>query len=108
MKTSSLYLWLVSFLLRAAKPDKPAEDKVVADKMAAVYGMEFLGTKGKRYVEKIQLVTRLYATYLIEGQRPIQGIAPIMRAIKVCSASGEEVSGLHTQFAKLCLKAKCF
>ena len=108
MKTSSLYLWLVSFLLRSARPDKPAEDKVVQDKMAAVFGMEFLGTKGKRYQEKIQLVTRLYAAYLIDGNRPIQGIAPIMRAIRMCSASEEEVSGLHTQFAKLCLKARCF
>ena len=58
MKFSSLYLWLVTFLIKGAKPDKEAEDRKVAEKVAPVYGMEFLEAKGKRYQDKIQLVTR--------------------------------------------------
>ena len=54
------------------------------------------------------MVTRAYADYLLTIGKPIAGIAQIMRAIKMCSESDEEVSSLHTQFAKLCLKAKCF
>ena len=53
MKYSSLYLWLTTFLIKAAKPEKEAEDKKVAEKIAPVYGMEFLEAKAKRYQDKI-------------------------------------------------------
>ena len=105
---SALYLWLTYFLIKAAKPDKPAEDKKVTEKVSAIFSMEFLQGKGQRYLEKIQIVTREYTSYLLEAGKPIHGIAPIMRAIKVLSRSDEEVSSLHTQFAKLCLKSRCF
>ena len=54
------------------------------------------------------MVARHYSHYLIESGRPIMGISQLMRAVQLCRESDEQVSTLHTSFAKLCLKAKCF
>jgi len=48
----------VTLLIKSAKPEKEAEDRKVAEKVAPVYGMEFLENKGRRYQEKIQMVAR--------------------------------------------------
>ena len=111
MKQSSLYIWLTTILVRSvtqSKQIKESDHKRITEKVNAVYGTEFLKAKGERYGEKVSLVTRAYAEYLIKIGKPIYGIAPIMRAIKMCASSDEEVSSLHTHFAMLCLKAKCF
>lgn len=109
-ETTSLYLWLVVFLIKAAKPGKELDDKKVTNTVKSVFSEAFLtgkARKSSRYISKVQMIARCYTTYLLECKKPIVGIAPIMRAINAL-ANDEEVSGLHTQFAMLCLKAKCF
>ena len=54
------------------------------------------------------MVVRHFSQYLIDSGRAIMGISPIMKAIRACRESDEQVSSLHTSFAKLCLKARCF
>ena len=76
-------------------------------KTSVVYEIEFLNAKGKNYSSKIQAVTRIFADFLIRAKRPMHGIAMIAKAIKVLRASNEQVSSLHTQYALLCLKARC-
>lgn len=57
---------------------------------------------------KIIQVAAIYTEYLIYRQKPIYGIKPLKVAIEKTRQSKEEISGLHKDFAKLCLKAKCY
>jgi len=57
---------------------------------------------------KVQSVGRDYAHFLLVGGKPRHGIFTFIKAIKVLNSSSEQVSSLHTQAAKLCLKAKCY
>ena len=108
MKHTHLYLWLVTLMFKTVKKERQGEDQKVLEKIAPVFDQNFLNQKGKRYCDKIQMAVRHYANYLIESERPIMGIAKISKAIQACRQSEEQVSSLHTSFAMLCLKAKCF
>ena len=69
--------------------------------------MEFLNSKGKNFTNKFQQVTRHLAKFLLKAKKPMVGINMVARAIRVLRQSTEQVSSLHTQYALLCLKAKC-
>ena len=50
---------------------------------------------------------RYLSDWLILAKKPMHGIAVMKTAISsLCKP--EEISGFHTQFTKLCLKAKCY
>lgn len=76
-------------------------------KTSMVYSLDFLNGKAKNYLTKVQLVTRLFADFLIRANKPMHGIALIAKAVKVLRQSNEQVSSLNTSFAKLCLKGRC-
>lgn len=54
------------------------------------------------------MVTRHFTKFLINAGKPMHGINMIARAIRVLRSSNEQVSSLNTQFALLCLSARCF
>lgn len=111
MERAHLYLWLTTIIIRSVAYGKKiteVDHKRVVDHVKPVFNDTFLMTHGKKYSEYVCLVTRAYSDYLIKIEKPIAGIAQIMKAIKHCRESEEEVSALHNNFAMLCLKAKCF
>ena len=72
-----------------------------------VYELDFLDKKGRNFTNKLQQVTRHMAKFLLKANKPMVGINMIARAIRILRQSTEQVSSLHTQYALLCLKAKC-
>jgi len=94
-------------LLRASNPENNADVVFVIQKTSLIYSLEFLNQKGKNFITKFQNITRLFADFLIRAGKPMHGIALIKRAITVLRSSNEQVSSLNTQFAMLCLKARC-
>ena len=109
MERAHLYLWLTTIIIRSVAYGKKiteVDHKRVVDHVKPVFNDTFLMTHGKKYSEYVCLVTRAYSDYLIKIEKPIAGIAQIMKAIKHCRESEEEVSALHNNFAMLCIKAK--
>jgi COP9 signalosome complex subunit 3 len=54
-------------------------------------------------------VGSLYADFLLSEGKAIFGIKPLMTAINKVRDNKEQICGsLHKEFAKLCLKAKCY
>ena len=50
-----------------------------------------------------------FSEYLIAEQRPVYGIKLVHQAIVKLQDNKEQVCGsLHREYAKLCIKAKCF
>jgi len=104
----NLYLRLIILVLKASNPEKADQFNFAYSKALAVFQVDFLDRKGKGYNQKIQSVTRHFANFLIKAGKPKHGIAPIAKALRVLRASNEQVSTLNTQYAMLCLKARCF
>ena len=104
----NLYLRLILVILKASNPENAEQYKVAFEKTCYVYTVEFLDNKGKNYATRLQLITRLFAKFLINAGKPMHGVGMIGRAIRIMRSSNEQVSSLHTQYAMLCLSARCF
>lgn len=103
----NLYLRLCCALVRASNGANAEDFNFVYSRATIVYSLDFLNQKGRNYLTKIQLFTRLFTSFLIKAKKPMHGISLIQRAIKVLRPANEQVSSLNTQFALLCLKARC-
>lgn len=49
-----------------------------------------------------------YTEYLISVDKAIYGIKPLKQALLMTRESQEQVNPIHREFAKLCIKAKCY
>lgn len=104
----NLYLRLIIVILKASNPEHPDQFRMAYEKTSAIYTLEFLDLKGKNYATKMQMVTRHFAKFLIKAGKPMHGIKLVASAIQVLRSSNEQVSSLNTQYAMLCLSARCF
>lgn len=83
VKHPHLYLRLNTALLKACNPENAEEFAMAYQKTSMVYSLDFLNGKAKNYLTKVQLVTRLFADFLIRANKPMHGIALIAKAVKV-------------------------
>ena len=59
-------------------------------------------------LNKVYQLAALYSEYLISGDNAIYGIKPLMTAIQTLCQDKEQLCPIHREFAKLCLKVKCY
>ena len=59
-------------------------------------------------INKFFQLAQAYSDYLISVDKAIYGIKPIRTALLLLTENNEQISPLHREFAKLCLKAKCY
>ena len=79
----NLYLRLGIALIRASNGANADDFNFVYGKATAVYSLDFLNQKGRNYLTKMQLFTRLFTSFLIKAKKPMHGISLVQRAIKV-------------------------
>jgi hypothetical protein len=59
-------------------------------------------------LSKIYQIAACYSEYLISVDKAIYGIRPLSHAIRTICKDTEQLCPIHREFAKLCLKAKCY
>ena len=57
---------------------------------------------------KLYKLGELYSGFLLAAEKPMHGIFPLKCALLRVQTNKEQISPLHKEFAKLCLKAKCY
>lgn len=100
-------MWLLLAVIASKKTWKAFEFKVIHEPMEAFLTKfnpdHLLSANTKLF----QLVS-CYSEYLLSGDKAIYGIRPIREAIMLSRDSLEQITPMHREFAKLCLKAKCY
>jgi hypothetical protein len=106
-KHSLCYMWLLMAFISHRKTQKTYEFSLIHgffDKFLNTFVVRQLDSAISRLFQMISW----YAEYLISVDKAIFGIKPVKQALLLSRESLEQVSPIHREFAKLCIKAKCY
>ena len=106
-KHSLVYLYLLLALISSRRNQKSLEFKQIQEHCDH-FLTNFTYPQVTSAVSKLFQLVSCYAEYLISVDKAIYGIRSIRETIIKTRDSEEQISPLHREFAKLCLKAKCY
>mmetsp|Transcript_6432 Transcript_6432/g.4846 ORF Transcript_6432/g.4846 Transcript_6432/m.4846 type:complete len:141 (+) Transcript_6432:179-601(+) len=100
-------MWLLHSLISNKKCHKAVEFKTMQT-LVSTFLSNFTLQQLTSEVGKLYQIGKNYSEYLISINKPIHGIRPLREAIVQSRDSREQVSPFHREFAKLCIKSKCY
>ena len=59
-------------------------------------------------ISKLFYLAQIYSDFMISVGKPTNGIRPLQIAAARLMTSEEQINPIHREYAKLCLKAKCY
>jgi hypothetical protein len=101
-------LWLLSALLANKKNLKTLEFPVVQELVSKFLEKAVIDQIKNHSLNRYFQLVVSYSEYLLSVEKAIFGIKALRTAIEKVRDSKEQITPIHREFAKLCLKAKCY